>query len=132
MRLVKAALIGFGIAIGILFIPIVHFIAGPVSPAIGGFIGGSKAKAEMVDAVIIGSLMGLFSFIIIIPTLAILTATTDLLGEGFQTFWLIAAILAFLYITMLGIIGAFIGGHMARQPDKPLGDSSSEDESPYR
>ena len=43
MRLYKVAFIGLCITVGLLLIPLVHFVSGPLGPAIGGFIAGSKA-----------------------------------------------------------------------------------------
>ena len=40
----KASLIGIGVTLLLLMIPVVHFVSGPLGPFIGGFIGGSKAE----------------------------------------------------------------------------------------
>ena len=44
--MLKGALIAFGIMLVSIPIPIVHFIAVPLSPFIGGFIGGGIARAD--------------------------------------------------------------------------------------
>ena len=44
--MLKGALIAFGIMLVSIPIPIVHFVAVPLSPFIGGFIGGGIARAD--------------------------------------------------------------------------------------
>ena len=44
--MLKGAFIAFGIMLVSIPIPIVHFIAVPLSPFIGGFIGGGIARAD--------------------------------------------------------------------------------------
>ncbi len=44
--MLKGALIAFGIMLVSIPIPIVHFIAVPLSPFIGGFVGGGIARAD--------------------------------------------------------------------------------------
>ena len=44
--MLKGALVAFGIMLVSIPIPIVHFIAVPLSPFIGGFIGGGIARAD--------------------------------------------------------------------------------------
>ena len=58
--MVKGALIGFGLSILLLLIPIVHFIIGPLGPLIGGYVGGGVARATPAQALGIGLLMALF------------------------------------------------------------------------
>ena len=43
--MLKGALVAFGIMLVSIPIPIVHFVAVPLSPFIGGFIGGGIARA---------------------------------------------------------------------------------------
>ena len=44
--MLKGALVAFGIMLVSIPIPIVHFVAVPLSPFIGGFIGGGIARAD--------------------------------------------------------------------------------------
>ena len=44
--MLKGALVAFGIMLVSIPIPIVHFIAVPLSPFIGGFVGGGIARAD--------------------------------------------------------------------------------------
>ena len=110
MRLYKVAFIGICISIGLLLIPIVHFISGPLGPAIGGFIAGSKAKVTPGESILIGIIMGAYSLLIILPSLWIASHFIE-----FQQFWIVATILGYVYISTLGIIGALIGGNIANQ-----------------
>ena len=110
MRLYKVAFIGFCITLGLLLIPIIHFVSGPLGPAIGGFIAGSKAKVTPGESILVGIIMGMFSLLILLPILWI----ASLIFE-FQSFWIILTIIFYGYISILGIIGALIGGNMANQ-----------------
>ena len=110
MRLYKVAFIGFCITVGLLLIPIIHFVSGPLGPAIGGFIAGSKAKVTPGESLLVGTLMGIFSLSIILPILWISS-----LFFKFQSFWIILTIISFGYISTLGLIGALIGGNLANQ-----------------
>jgi len=110
MRLWKVGFIGICITIGLLLIPLVHFVSGPLGPAIGGFIAGSKAKATAGEALLVGIIMGIYSLLIILPSLWVISQRFE-----FQTFWIILTMILFGYITILGIIGALIGGNIANQ-----------------
>ena len=110
MRLYKVAFIGLCITVGLLLIPLVHFVSGPLGPAIGGFIAGSKAKSTPGESFLVGSIMGIYSLLIILPILWIATIMFE-----FQSFWIILTIICYLYISILGIGGALIGGNMANQ-----------------
>jgi len=112
--MLKAALAGFGITVGLLLIPLVHFVSGPLGPFIGGFIGGSMVRARPSQGIIIGGLMGSFVAIPAILIVAMLTLATDILKDNWQTALNIIVIGVAFYITFLGSIGAIAGGHMAR------------------
>ena len=55
--MLKGVLVGFGIMIASLVIPIVHYIAVPLSPFIAGFIGSGIAKIDEGGIVKFGGLM---------------------------------------------------------------------------
>ena len=109
----KYALMGFGISVVCLVIPVVHFVTGPLAPLIGGWVAGSSAKAPPEMAFGIGVIMG---GLMAVPALAlpiIGAAAPDLIpiDEG----WLLLIALGVpMYTVLLGTIGVLIGGRMSK------------------
>ncbi|MEA2640492.1 MAG: hypothetical protein QOF51_1886 [Chloroflexota bacterium] len=116
---VKASAIGFGIAFLCLLPPIIHFFTGPVGPFIGGFIGGSRAEAEPGQGVLIGLGMGICVAVVVgIPVfLLMLTPLGNWLplDPGAHGTVEIVTLIAMTYLTVLGSIGAMVGGRLSRQ-----------------
>jgi len=67
--MLKGVLVGFGIMIASLVIPIVHYVAVPLSPFIAGFIGSGIAKIDEGGIVKFG---GLMAGLMLIPTMLML------------------------------------------------------------
>ena len=114
----KYAFIGCGVAVLCLIIPLVHFVSGPLSPLIGGWVAGNMAKAEAGKAVRIGALMGamLAVPILVLPTvLGMLMPWLELprVTEGGLILFLFAGFLAISVV--LAMAGAAVGGNMARK-----------------
>ena len=65
--MLKGVLVGFGIMLAAIPIPIVHFIAVPLSPFIAGFIGSGVAKIDQNGIVKFG---GLMAGLMVIPATA--------------------------------------------------------------
>ena len=105
---VRGAIIGVGLSILLLLIPIVHFIVGPFGPLIGGYVGGGVARATPGRALGIGVLM---AFFMAAPTF--LTALAlDSLGvwaSAQEILTWVAGILA-VWAGLLGTVGAYFGG----------------------
>ncbi len=99
---------GFGISILLLLIPIVHFIAGPIGPFIGGFVGGGAARATPPTALGIGLLMGLFMASPILLLILILQALDA--WESGQNILAYVALYVAIWAGALGTLGAFFGG----------------------
>ena len=104
----RGAMIGFGLSILLLLIPIVHFITGPLGPLIGGYVGGGIARATPSQALGIGVLM---AFFMAAPVLLIAIALQSLAiwesGQGILN--AVAGILA-IWAGLLGTVGAYFGG----------------------
>ena len=112
--MLKGALIGIGISILGVLPPVLHFVTGPLGPFIGGFVGGSSARATPMKALAIGCLMGILG---ILPT-ALFLVTMDrfniftidqfnltlVIGGGFMA-----------WIGALGTLGALLGGYASRR-----------------
>ena len=114
----KYALVGVGVLVLCLIIPLVHFVTGPLSPLIGGWIAGTLAKAETGKAVRIGALMGviLAAPLLVLPAvLSALVPVVDLpsVTEGGLVLLAFAGFLAI--VVGLATAGAAIGGRLARK-----------------
>ena len=110
--MLKHALIGFGISLACLLPPIVHFVTGPLGPLIGGWFAGSKHQATTGQAMGIGVLMGLF---MVFPVGAVLTV--DKLAPSLNSYiesdvLTVVGIVMLGYTTVMGSLGAMIGGYM--------------------
>ena len=114
----KYAFIGCGVAVLCLIIPLVHFVSGPLSPLIGGWVAGSHAKAGILRAVWIGVLMVALlagALLVLLPVLNSLLPGIDVpqVSEGGTVLYVFAGILGI--AVALASMGAAIGGSMARK-----------------
>ena len=55
--MLNGVLVGFGIMIASLVIPVVHYVAAPLSPFIAGFIGSGVAKIDQDGIIKFGALV---------------------------------------------------------------------------
>lgn len=110
-RLLKAALITLGVSIACLLPPIVHFVTGPLGPAIGGYFGGSKARLGSGEAVVLGVLLAALGGLPIL--LAVYTFTS--LSSGIA---IVAAIVAALYLGGLSGLAAWFGGSSSKKSEQ--------------
>ena len=67
--MLNGVLAGFGIMIASMVIPIVHYVAVPLSPFIAGFIGGGIAKIDQDGIIKFGALM---AGLMLVPTFVIM------------------------------------------------------------
>ena len=74
--MLKGALVAFAIMLASIPIPIVHFVALPISPFVAGFIGGGVANADESRITWFGLLVGGLMILPAIP-LAIWAALSD-------------------------------------------------------
>ena len=111
----KGALIGFLVALLMWLPPLLHFLTGPLGPIVGGFIGGSKARASLAGAVGVGILMSLFMMAPVVGLVAFGSTLEDFLPRGVRNALVYVAIAIVLYTGFMGTIGAAIGGHLARR-----------------
>ena len=111
--MLKGALLGSGIAIVGLLIPIAHFVTGPFGPAIGGYIGGQSLEDPIEAKVLgLGLLMGLITAAIsFIPIGVLLTLSIV------DTVWLAVPLGIGVYVTGLGMVGAFFGTRSSRRSE---------------
>ena len=106
--MIKGVFIAFGIMVVSLLIPLVHFVAAPASPFIGGYIGISSARADPrspgVKAITFGFLLGGLVLIITVSASAVVTAVADL-GRFLWVLWGGVAIMV-AYTASMSALGA--------------------------
>ena len=107
--MLQGGIIGAGVMIGLLLIPIVHFFTALPSPFIGGFIGGSKSAAQPHEALGVGAVMAAVAFGIVAGVAFALDAAL---------LYAVAALVG-LYTGGLGALGALLGGRSAREKAPP-------------
>ena len=121
--MLKGALIGFAVALAMLLPPILHWISGPLGPLVGGFLGGSRARLKPAHAPLMGLLMGLFMVAPLSLLIAASSVAATLLPEGLRNILAVVAVVIVLYTTVMGSIGAAIGGALALREES--GDGST-------
>ena len=106
--MIKGVFIAFGIMVVSVLIPLVHFVAAPASPFIGGYIGISSARngprSPLAKAITFGFLLGGLVLIIAVSASAVVTALADL-GRFLWVLWGGVAILV-LYTASMSALGA--------------------------
>ncbi len=106
--MLNGVLVAYGLILASLPIPIVHFIAVPVSPFVAGFIGGGIAKADEGRVIVFGLIVGGLA---LIPTAVLLVIALgfDASLYGLNK-WLVVSVAAVLPLyTWWGVtVGALI------------------------
>ena len=107
-------------------IPLVHFVAAPASPFIGGYIGISSARdnprSPLPKASTFGFLLGGLVLIILVTAAAVATALADL-GRFLWVLWGGVAILA-IYTASLSAMGALFS-LLKAESDNPVTDTET-------
>ena len=102
----KGVLIAFGIMVVALLIPLVHFVAAPASPFIGGYIGISSAASHggspALKSFIFGSLLGLLILVILGVAATVLTLVAEL-GRFQWVMWGGVAVISLYTASMSGL-----------------------------
>ncbi len=113
--MLKGVLVGFGIMLASLVIPIVHYVAAPVSPFIAGFIGGGIAKIDQDGIIKFGALM---AGLMLIPVAIVLVIKfvfgVDEILRIPTTWWMIAVLVLIPYTWFGATLGA-LGGYLIRR-----------------
>lgn len=110
---VVAGLIGVGIAFGCFIPPGVHFVTGPLAPVIGGFFGGTRTGARGQDAMVIGATLGV-GLAVLLGVAALVISAFVSGGTPSEGVALLVSGVALVYATLLGALGAYVGGRMER------------------
>ncbi len=118
----KGVLVGFGIMLAAIPVPIVHFIAVPLSPFIAGFIGGGVANVDQNGIVKFGALMAGLMLIpaVLFLIVKFLFGVDQIIGLS-ATLWMIV-VLALIPYTWFGATVGALGSYLARrnQSDEPV------------
>ncbi|MDA0987747.1 MAG: DUF5518 domain-containing protein [Chloroflexi bacterium] len=115
--MIKHALMGFAISLGCFLPPLIHFVTAPIGPLIGGWFAGSKHRAEPEQALVIGALMGLFMVLPVGAVLALDKLVPSLNSWVDSDILTIIGIMVLVYTTVLGSVGAMVGGYMASRDE---------------
>lgn len=118
MRTLKPALLGVGVMLACFVPPIVHFVSGPLSPAIAGFVVGLRTRCPLGQATAIAAWMG----VILLGVAGIVVAVASTFVPGLLpginlTVAALGALGVFLYVFWLAMLGGWAGGAFARRPD---------------
>ncbi|MEX0761844.1 MAG: hypothetical protein WD208_09575 [Dehalococcoidia bacterium] len=80
--MLKGTLVAFGIMLAAIPIPVVHYVAVPISPFLAGFVGGGIAKADesriLVFGLLVGGLMAIPAVVVLLAQFAL--GVEELLG----------------------------------------------------
>ncbi len=113
--MLKGVLVGFGIMVASLIIPIVHYVAVPLSPFIAGFIGSGIAKIDEGGIIKFGGLMAL---LMLVPAVVILivkfaAGIDEIIGIPIMLgVWVSLALIPY---TWFGATVGALGGYMIRR-----------------
>ena len=107
--MIKGVFIALGIIVVSLLIPLVHFVAFPASPFIGGYFGIKFAQVPResyaAKCLLFGALLGSL-FLILVSPVAVLVVTLSDLGQRFQLLiWVLVGVLT-LYTGSMSALGA--------------------------
>ena len=124
--MIKGVFIALGIMVVCFLIPLVHFVAAPASPFIGGYIGISFApdntRSPLAKAITFGLLLGGLVLIIAVPAAAAVTAMADL-GRFLWVLWGGVAILA-IYTASMSALGALFSLLKVDSKNQPSGSDA--------
>lgn len=111
-RVFVGILMAVGIAIVCLLPPLVHLVTGPLGPAIGGYLAGSRMKFNGVQAALLGLILGVT--VGVAAPIAFETLGTLHLASFALIFF---GGFAGLYAMLLSGVAAYFGGRSTREED---------------
>lgn len=112
----RAAFIGVGVALLCFLPPILHFITGPLSPAIGGFVGGMQLPGRRPSLATVAGMAGVMTIALTITITAFtaigLTVAANI-GDEERSFGIeilaLVALFAAIYVFGMSLLGGLIG-----------------------
>ena len=107
--MLKALAMAMAVMFIAILIPLVHFISGPLSPFLGGFVGSAALRDNPGSAInkgmMLGALMGLCSG----GVAALVVGIVTVVGVGASGVLWIIPVGTGIYTWLLGSIGATVG-----------------------
>ena len=107
--MIKGVFLALGIMFVSLLIPLVHFVAFPASPFIGGYFGIKFARVPResyaAKCLLFGALLGSL-FLILVSLAAILVVNLSDLGQRFLVIIWIGVVVLTLYTSSMSALGA--------------------------
>lgn len=131
--MIKGVFIALGIMFGCLLIPLVHFVAFPASPFIGGYFGIKYAQVPResyaAKCLLFGALLGSL-FLILASLAAALAVTLSDLGQRFLVIiWIGVGVLT-LYTGSMSALGAMFSvlrsGGQSNEPAETAPEAAPE------
>lgn len=116
MQVVKAVVITAVVMIIAVLPPILHFVTGPISPAIGGYVAGSKLRLSGREALLLGIVLALIAGV---PAYYGLQRFTSVSGSAD----VIIAVLASIYAGGLSAFAAWYSSSSSDEGEKSKGSS---------
>ena len=117
--MIKGVLIAFGIMIGCLLIPLVHFVAFPASPFLGSYFGIKFARVPResyaAKSLLFGALLALLILIIASLAAALVVSLTDLGQRFLVIIWIGVGVLT-LYTGSMSALGAMFSVLRSSEP----------------
>ena len=105
--MLKGVLVGFGIMLASLVIPVVHYVAAPLSPFVAGFIGSGIANINQDGIIKFGGLMAGLMFIPAVVVLIIkFVFGVDEIIRIPTTWWMIVVVALIPYTWFGATVGA--------------------------
>ncbi|MEX2431559.1 MAG: hypothetical protein WD645_06545 [Dehalococcoidia bacterium] len=98
--------------LGLILIPIVHWVTAIPSPFIGGYFAGVRAVAAPDKALLLGALM---ASLLVAPLAGALLLLSIIWLDLSAVQYIVALLLVFAFIAALGGLGAVAGGAHARR-----------------
>ena len=111
----KGVMVGFGIMLASLVVPVVLYAAASLSPSVAGFIGSGIANINQDGIIKFGGLMAGLMFIPVVVVLIIkFVFGVDEVMRIPTTLWVIVVV-AFIPYTWFGATVGALGGYMIRR-----------------
>ena len=111
----KGVLVGFGIMLASLVIPVVHYVAAPLSPFVAGFIGSGIANINQDGIIKFGGLMAGLMFIpaVVVLIIKFVFGVDEIIR--IPTTWWIVVVVPLIPYTWFGATVGALGGYMIRR-----------------
>lgn len=111
---IKGAIIAGIISLLCLAPPIVHFVTGPLGPAIGGYISGSRLKLSAGQAAFVGLILGIVEGVL---TPYLFVNVFNLIPDFSTPILVFFGAFVALYVGFLSGAAAWYGGNSARSEE---------------